>query len=76
MALSHTGKERVINHKDLLFPCIAIYCFKPSLQVPTLIFIVNYVFTRHSKDLKVAILGHTLSFGLNGVFVGKTIVYF
>jgi len=37
--------------------------------VPTLIFIVNYIFTRHSKDLKAAVLGHTLSFGLNGVLI-------
>jgi len=37
--------------------------------VPTFVFIINYIATRHSKDLKCAILGHTLSFGLNGVIV-------
>jgi len=46
---------------SVLWPLVTI--------VPTLIFIVNYIFTRHSKDLKAAVLGHTLSFGLNGVLI-------
>ncbi|KAG5674158.1 hypothetical protein PVAND_004142 [Polypedilum vanderplanki] len=37
--------------------------------IPTFVFILNYIFTRHSKDLKAAMLGHTLAFGLNGVLV-------
>lgn len=47
-----------------------------TLQLPTFVFIVNYIFTRHGKDLKAAILGHTLSFVLNGVFISMAIVHF
>jgi hypothetical protein len=44
------------------------------VQVPISIFILNFILTKHSKDLKSAILGHTLSFGLNGVIVGKKVI--
>lgn len=69
MAVGHFGKQ-IINHKSLLV-LTNLFLFS---QVPTFVFIVNYIFTRHSKDLKAAVLGHTLSFGLNGVIVGKAMV--
>lgn len=52
-------------------PCLTFSVL--HFQVPMFIFVLNYLFTRHSKDLKAAVLGHTLSFGLNGVFVGEAL---
>ncbi|CRL05669.1 CLUMA_CG018702, isoform A [Clunio marinus] len=37
--------------------------------LPTFVFILFNICTKQSKDLKAAVLGHTLSFGLNGVLV-------
>lgn len=54
---------------------IVLGIFLVYFQIPTFIFLVNYVFTRHSKDFKAALLGHTLSFGLNGVVVGKCLQF-
>ena len=48
----------IINHADYFF-----------LQIPLSIFILNLIITRHGKDFKSALLGYSLSFGLNGVIV-------
>lgn len=39
--------------------------------VPISIFFLNFILTRNFKDLKNALLGHSLSFGLNGVLIGR-----
>lgn len=67
VAIHYYGNE--LN--EIMFYDNLCWIYANVFQVPTFFFIVNYIFTRHSKDLKAALLGHTLSFGLNGVFVGK-----
>ncbi|KAL7021771.1 hypothetical protein ACKWTF_012012 [Chironomus riparius] len=37
--------------------------------IPLSIFILNLIITRHVKDFKSALLGYSLSFGLNGVII-------
>lgn len=78
-----TATYRIFNEKHLNFrfpkrdSIVPVTILWPVVTVvPLSIYFMNFLLTRSFKDLKAALLGHSLSFGLNGVLIGEHATFY